>query len=155
MNTIDLNGQTAGLLPARAVLYDTDGAAVASRAFVVDVRGRLRSVYGMFGIAVTAITLLLLGSALWRLRQTQLPHKRWRRAIAFALPGLGVGFVLTAYVARRDQDGDEAVLQAANCAPCDDEITLPGSEIGQSGPPVTSGKSAFTPNAIEPAERDR
>ncbi len=95
INLIDLQGQATGLLPARVVLYDDRGSVVATRSFVVDVRGSVRSVYGTFGIAVAAITVLLLVSALWKLRQGTLPANRWRRAMAFALPGLGVGFVLT------------------------------------------------------------
>lgn len=95
INLIDLKGQATGLLPARVVLYDDKGTVVAARSFVVDVRGSVRSVYGTFGIAVGAITVLLLLSALWRLRRGNLSRNRWRRATSFALPGLGVGFVLS------------------------------------------------------------
>jgi hypothetical protein len=95
INLIDLQGEATGLLPARVVLYDDKGSVVATRSLVVDVRGSLRSVYGTFGIAVAAITVLLLVSALWKLRRGELPENRWRRALTFALPGLGLGFVST------------------------------------------------------------
>jgi hypothetical protein len=91
----DLAGQATGLIPSRVQLLGDGSTVVASDGFVVDVRGSLRSVYGEFGIAVAAITALLLGGALWALLTGRLHPNRWRRAMTFAMLGVGIGFVLT------------------------------------------------------------
>jgi hypothetical protein len=95
IDLLDLDGQATGLIPSRASLLDNDGNAIVSRSFAVDVRGSLGSVYGTFGLAVAAITLLLLVNALWRLLTGRLHPNRWRRGMTWAAPGLGVGFTLT------------------------------------------------------------
>jgi hypothetical protein len=95
IDLLGLDGQATGLIPSQAVLLDTNGHRIDSHSLAVDVRGSLRSVYGTFGLAVAAITLLLLISALWRLLTGRLNHNRWRRAMTFAAPGLGAGFTLT------------------------------------------------------------
>jgi hypothetical protein len=95
IDLLNLDGQATGLIPARVVLLDPQGRAVGSRSLTVDVRGSLRSVYGTFALAVAAATLLLLASALWGLGTGRSHPNRWRRAMTFAGPGLGVGFVLT------------------------------------------------------------
>ena len=91
----DLKGQATGLLPGRLTLFDQDRDVLASMEFPVDVRGSLGSVYGIFGVAVGAITGLLLVAALVRLATHRLPLNRWSRAIRFGIPGIGFGLVLT------------------------------------------------------------
>jgi hypothetical protein len=59
----------------------------------VDVKGKLLSVYGVFGLAVAAVTALLLGSLLLRLVRRTLPDNRLSRALRFAVPGTGLGLV--------------------------------------------------------------
>ncbi len=95
IDLLDLDGQATGLIPSRAALLDHDGHPMVSRSFAVDVRGSLLSVYGTFGLAVAAITVLLLISALWRLLTGRLHLNRWRRGMTWAAPGLGAGFTLT------------------------------------------------------------
>lgn len=91
----DLAGQATGLLPSRLSLLDNRHHVLTSTSFPADVRGSLLSTYGVFGIAVAAMTVLLLVSALIRLATHQLPANRWARAIRFALPGVGLGLTLT------------------------------------------------------------
>jgi len=95
VDLLELDGQATGLIPSRVALLDDDGNRIASDGFAVDVRGSLRSVYGVFGLAVAAITLLLLVSALWRLLTGRLHPNRWRRGMTWCAPGLGAGFTLT------------------------------------------------------------
>ncbi|WP_135135446.1 hypothetical protein [Blastococcus sp. CT_GayMR19] len=95
IDLLDLGDQARGLIPSRVVLLDEDGNDLAAQAFRVDVRGDLTSVYMVFGLAVGALTLLLLGAALWRLSTGRLHPNRWRRGLTMAAPGLGLGFVLT------------------------------------------------------------
>jgi len=91
----DLKGQATGLVPGQLSLLDAKHHTVLSKAFTVDVRGSMYSVYGVFGILVAAITALLLIAALVRLAAHRLPPNRWSRAIRFAVPGVGIGLVLT------------------------------------------------------------
>jgi hypothetical protein len=49
----------------------------------------------LFGLAVGCVALLLLGVALWRLATGRLHPNRWRRGLTLAIPGLGLGFLLT------------------------------------------------------------
>jgi hypothetical protein len=91
----DLRGQATGLLPGQLTLLDDRRKVVASDAFPVDVRGSMGSVYGVFGLLVAAITGLLLVAALVRLAAHRLPLNRWSRAMRFAIPGIGIGLVLT------------------------------------------------------------
>jgi hypothetical protein len=46
-------------------------------------------------MAIGALTLVLLAGVLWRLATGRLSPNRWRRALAFAAPGLGLGFLVT------------------------------------------------------------
>ena len=91
----DLDGQATGLLPAELALISPDRSVLASERSTVDVKGKITSVYGVFGLAVAAITgLLLLGLVLRLVRRT-LPRSRWTRALRFAVPGLGLGLTAT------------------------------------------------------------
>jgi hypothetical protein len=95
VDLLDLGSQASGLIPSEVSLLDETGAVMAAKDMTVDVRGRISSVYGLFGMAIAALTLLLLVSVLWRLAKGTLSPNRWRRGMAVAAPGLGLGFVLT------------------------------------------------------------
>lgn len=89
-----LDGQATGLIPGAVKLLDDDRREVASVSGVVDVRGSLRSVYGMFGIGVAVLTLISFGGCLVGLARHRLHPNRWRRALRFATPGVGLGLLL-------------------------------------------------------------
>lgn len=91
----DLGGQARGLLPAELALLDVERDVLASRGVAVDVDGSFRSVYAVFGLAVLALTGLILGGLLLRLSRGTLPRHRWQRAAAFVTPGIGAGLTLT------------------------------------------------------------
>lgn len=95
LDLLDLGSQASGLIPSRISLLDQHGNVMSAKDMTVDVRGRLGSVYGLFGLAIAALTLLLLGVVLWRLATGRMSPNRWRRGLAVAAPGLGLGFVLT------------------------------------------------------------
>lgn len=89
-----LDGQATGLIPGSVKLLDADRKVVAEQAGVVDVRGSLRSVYGLFGLGVAFLTGLSFLGALVGLARHRLPPNRWRRALRFLTPGLGLGLLL-------------------------------------------------------------
>jgi hypothetical protein len=89
-----LGGQAIGLIPGSVTLLDADRDEVASEPVVVDVRGSLLSVYGAFGLAVAFLTVLSFLGALVGLARHRLPPNRWRRALRFLTPGIGLGLVL-------------------------------------------------------------
>lgn len=91
MDLVGLTGQAVGLIPSSVELLDEDRNVLASESLVVDVRGSLRSVYGIFGLAIVAFTLAALASALVKLARHTLPPNRWKRGVRFATPGLGAG----------------------------------------------------------------
>jgi hypothetical protein len=95
IDLLDLGDQARGLIPSRLVLLDDAGEDVEAKAFHVYVQGKLTSVYMVFGMAVGALTLILLAGALWRLSTGRLHPNRWRRGLTMAAPGLGLGFLLT------------------------------------------------------------
>lgn len=95
LDLIDLSGQATGLIPSRLQLLDDERNVLQEASFPADIRGSVNSVYGVFGIAVLGITLVLLGSLLLAIRRTQLPGNRWRRAVRFLPTGIGLGLVLT------------------------------------------------------------
>ena len=89
----DLDGQATGLLPAEVDALAPGHTVLASQRATVDVKGKLLSVYGVFGLAVAGIVLLLLVTLGLRLVRRTLPDSRWSRASLFAVPGLGLGLV--------------------------------------------------------------
>lgn len=91
----DLDGQATGLQPAEVALLAPDRTVLASEYGTVDVRGKLWSVYGVFGLAVAGITGLLIAALIFRLVRRSLPGNRWSRALRFALPGIGFGLTVT------------------------------------------------------------
>jgi hypothetical protein len=86
-----LSGQATGLLPASVTLLDQQRHELASHSLVVDVRGSIWSVYGVFGLALVVVTALSIGGALLALSRNQLPLNRWRRGLRFLPGGIGIG----------------------------------------------------------------
>lgn len=95
IDLIDLSGQATGLIPSRLQLLDDDRGVLQEAEFPADIRGSVNSVYGVFGMAVLGITLVLLASLLLGIRRTEMPDNRWKRALRFLPAGIGLGFVLT------------------------------------------------------------
>ncbi len=95
LDLTDLDGQATGLLPAELSLLAPDRTVLMSEQGTVDVKGKITSVYGVFGLAVAAITGLLLLALILRLFRRSLPNNRWSRALRFAVPGIGLGLVAT------------------------------------------------------------
>jgi hypothetical protein len=89
-----LDGQATGLIPGSVQLLDPDRRVVAEESAVFDVRGSLFSVYGLFGLGVALITVVSFIAAMVGLARHRLPANRWRRALRFLTPGLGLGLVV-------------------------------------------------------------
>jgi hypothetical protein len=96
----DLEGQATGLMPSSLTLIDEGRKTVASRGFTADVRGSLRSAYGLFGFTALVLTGLALGGTFLALARQRLSPNRAMRGVRFAVGGLGLGvsavFVLSA-----------------------------------------------------------
>lgn len=90
-----LETQATGLLEAELTLVSADGTSLVDRGLAVDVRGNADATYGMFALGVTVLTGVLLAGLLFRLATRRLPTNRWSRAWRFAIPGGGLGLVLT------------------------------------------------------------
>lgn len=95
LDLIDLSGQATGLIPSRLQLLDDERNVLQEASFPADIRGSMTSVYGVFGMAMLGITLVLLAGLLLDIRSTRMPRNRWRRALRFVPVGIGVGLVLT------------------------------------------------------------
>lgn len=91
MDLVGLDGQAVGLIPSSVKVLDPDRKSLAGQSLVVDVRGSLRSVYGIFGLIIVAVTLAALAQALFKLARHTLPPNRWKRGLRFATPGVGAG----------------------------------------------------------------
>jgi len=89
-----LDGQATGLIPGAVKLLDGDRRVVGEEGGVLDVRGSLSSVYGIFGVSVAFLTVLSFLGALIGLARHRLPPNRWRRGLRFLTPGLGLGLLL-------------------------------------------------------------
>lgn len=92
---VDLSRQAVGLIPARVDLLDADRDVLASQSFESDVDGSVRSVYGLFGLVIAAMTIVLFVTGLVRLAAHRLPANRWKRGVRFGVVGLGIGFTVT------------------------------------------------------------
>ena len=90
-----LGSQATGLVVATLTLIGPNGEEVASQPLVTDVHGSLHSLYGLFGLAVLALTASSLGLALLAMARHTLSQNRWLRATRFLIPGFGIGLVLT------------------------------------------------------------
>ena len=89
-----LAGQATGLVPGAVKLLDADRNEVASEEGVVDVRGSLKSVYGLFGLGIAILTALSFSACMIGLARHRLHPNRWRRAMRFLTPGLGLGLLI-------------------------------------------------------------
>jgi hypothetical protein len=89
-----LAGQATGLIPGTVKVLDARRHVLAQENGVTDVRGSLRSVYGLFGLGVAFLTALSFAGALVGLARHRLPVNRWRRGLRFLTPGLGLGLML-------------------------------------------------------------
>jgi hypothetical protein len=89
-----LDGQATGLIPGAIKVLDSNRHVIGEETGVVDVRGSLRSVYGLFGLGVAFLTVLSFLAAIVGLARHRLPPNRWRRALRFLTPGLGLGLVI-------------------------------------------------------------
>lgn len=91
----ELRSQALGLLGARLSLLAPDRRVLVSDSGTVDVRGSLLSVYGVFGLAVAALTLLLMARIVSRARRRLHGPRAVPRALGCAVPGLGLGLTVT------------------------------------------------------------
>ena len=90
-----VGSQATGLVVATLTLLGPNGGVVASQPLVTNVHGSLRSLYGLFGLAVLVLTASSLGLALLAMARHTLSQNRWLRATRFLIPGFGIGLVLT------------------------------------------------------------
>ncbi|MFF2552275.1 hypothetical protein ACFVUS_14810 [Nocardia sp. NPDC058058] len=97
-----LDGQATGLIGADLTLIGADGKPLTSTHTVVDVRGSLVSVYGLFGIILAVLTLLAIADAALTVARHRLSANRWQRGLRLLAPGIGIGLMIgfTASVAR-------------------------------------------------------
>ncbi|MGW4356261.1 hypothetical protein ACWELJ_29655, partial [Nocardia sp. NPDC004582] len=97
-----LDGQATGLIGSDLTLIGQDGKPLAAVHTVVDVRGSLASVYGLFGIIIAALTGLAIADAALTLARHRLSANRWQRGLRLLAPGVGIGLMIgfTGSVAR-------------------------------------------------------
>jgi hypothetical protein len=95
IDLVDLSRQAIGFIPARIQLLDAHRKVLSTQRFESDVQGSARSVYGLFGVVIAAITGVLFVSAVGRLVAHRLPANRWKRGTRFGVVGLGAGLTIT------------------------------------------------------------
>ncbi len=95
LELVGLKGQATGLIPSELQLLDQDRSVLASQGFTADVRGSIRSVYALFGLAVALFTALTLAACCISLARHRLSRNRFRRGLQFMVPGLGLGLTAT------------------------------------------------------------
>lgn len=88
-----LDGQATGLVAGRLAVAGAGGAELAQVGTVTDVRGSIRSVYGLFGIALAVLTALALLDAALGIARHRLSANRWQRGVRLLAPGVGIGLV--------------------------------------------------------------
>ncbi|MFC8529825.1 hypothetical protein [Nocardia sp. NPDC057227] len=88
-----LEGQATGLIAGRLAVVGADGAELGHVGTVTDVRGSIRSVYGLFGIALAVLTALALLDAAIGIAGHRLSANRWQRGVRLLAPGVGIGLV--------------------------------------------------------------
>jgi hypothetical protein len=94
VNTTGVGSQATGLVGSTISLLDPQGSTLASHPVIVRVHGELRSLYGLFGLAVLLLTASSFIFALLALIRHTLPANRWLRGVRFLIPGFGFGLVL-------------------------------------------------------------
>ncbi|MCU1648489.1 MAG: hypothetical protein JWN03_8764 [Nocardia sp.] len=97
-----LDGQATGLIGADLTIIGADGKPLTSEHTVIDVRGSLVSVYGLFGIILAVLTVLAIADAALTVARHRLSVNRWQRGLRLLAPGIGLGLMIgfTASVAR-------------------------------------------------------
>ncbi|MFF0631625.1 hypothetical protein ACFYTS_03930 [Nocardia sp. NPDC004151] len=97
-----LDGQATGLIGSDLTLVGQDGKPLAAVHTVVDVRGSLASVYGLFGIIIAVLTGLAIVDAALTVARHRLSANRWQRGLRLLAPGIGIGLMIgfTGSVAR-------------------------------------------------------
>ncbi|GAB2546282.1 hypothetical protein [Nocardia heshunensis] len=97
-----LDGQATGLIGSDLTLIAGDGKPLTAVHTVIDVRGSLVSVYGLFGIIIAVLTGLAIADAALTVARHRLSANRWQRGLRLLAPGLGIGLMIgfTASVAR-------------------------------------------------------
>ncbi|WP_067828917.1 hypothetical protein [Nocardia inohanensis] len=97
-----LDGQATGLIGSDLTLIGSDGNPVTSVHTVIDVRGSLFSVYGLFGVIIAVLTGLAITDAALTVARHRLSVNRWQRGLRLLAPGIGLGLMVgfTASVAR-------------------------------------------------------
>ncbi|MEU6585014.1 hypothetical protein [Nocardia sp. NPDC046763] len=97
-----LDGQATGLIGSDLTLIGADGRPLTAVHTVVDVRGSLASVYGLFGIIIAVLTALAIVDAALTVARHRLSANRWQRGLRLLAPGLGIGLMIgfTGSVAR-------------------------------------------------------
>ncbi|MFD7660400.1 hypothetical protein ACFV4N_41040 [Actinosynnema sp. NPDC059797] len=93
LDVSQVGGQATGFVPTSLEVLDANRDVIGSAETVGDVRGSTRSVYGVFGLAASGLTVLAWGGALLTLARRRLPPTRWRRAVRFLPAGVGTGLV--------------------------------------------------------------
>lgn len=94
MDSNCLKDQATGLMPAKITVYDNNRVALDSWNLTLDITGSLKSIYGLFGIALAALTVLSILGGLISMARHRLSPNRWSRAMRFAIPGIGLGFTI-------------------------------------------------------------
>ena len=94
IDLVGLGGQATGLIQGSVSVLDARRHTLASERVMVDVRGSVASVYGLFGLALVLLTAISLGGALIALATHRLPDNRWRRGLRFLTPGIGIGLAI-------------------------------------------------------------
>ncbi len=89
-----LRDQATGLVPASVTVHGQGQTPLRRWAVVLDIKGSLKSIYGLTGVFLVAVTVFSLGALLAALLRQRLPRNRFSRALRFTTVGIGVGFSL-------------------------------------------------------------
>lgn len=94
LKMVGLEHQATGLVGADVIARGADDQVVGRTGGVVDVRGSIFSVYGLFGLAILILSVLACIDTATRIAHHRLASNRWTRGLQFMLPGLGLGLVV-------------------------------------------------------------
>lgn len=89
-----LRDQATGLVPASVTVHGPRQVPLQRWYLVLDIEGSLKSIYGLTGIFVVAMTVFALIGLLAALIRQRLPRNRFSRALRFTTVGIGIGFSL-------------------------------------------------------------